>query len=1028
MPSNYRQIYEENVRRYGEATGHLELLGRLYTNPTHFIYELLQNTEDAGSTRVQFHLFSDRLEMRHNGRPFNEKDVRGICGVAESTKADDPKQIGKFGIGFKSVYAYTKAPEIHSIGGPTDSEHFWIEYYVRPIEATVKNPGVGWTTLLILPLNREDKLAAEAEIAACLKNLTARTLLFLRRIEEIEYVTLTAGSGAYLRETKPSGCARQVTVIGKTAAQTDTAMEEWLVFSRAVAIANTEGQAHVEIAYQLQKHYRTGQLVVTKLTESPVVVSFPTEKETRLGFLIQGPYRTTPARDNLLDNNSWNIQLIAETAILLSETLQELRRLELLNVSSLQALPIDPEAFRVGTMFRPLFEAVHSALLEKHLLPADDGSYVSAKRAKLARNTELRRLLSREQLQQLYESPIPFWWLTGEITLDRTPLLRAYLLEVLQVEEVTAEKFAQRLTLKFIEKQDDAWLVHFYNFLFTQEALWRMASSWEAAGLLNQKPFIRLEGDKHTAPYLADKQPSAFLPGAMDTDLPTVKRTLASDPRAAEFFRKLGLRQANDTDEIRRLVQVYQNSNQQVSLAEHKEHIRLFVNHYLASGDLSLFNGGKNYYLFYNENCNRRFLPATFYLDLPYRETGLSAIFAQAKALKLHWDQLAIWDGYLAIEGFADFAIAVGVLHELPIEQDFTWNHPQCHEFRNNGKAAGKQSIDVDYTIKDIALLLDAKNFAISKLIWQRMATAAPEVLQARYRLNAQESTKVLPSSLAFALRDHAWIPDAKGNFHKPADIDITQLHPDFIYDDRNGWLTAIGFCENIMVGKQATLAQREHALALGIENLELVEVIRQIDKDPALFEQVKAFLAVRISKGQPEFPEQNVSNPKLRRERLFADIESASHKDYEVMPESKRISATTIDPSTSLKNQYKNEDGYMVCQLCHKEMPFKKRNNEYYFEAVEVLPGDYLTKEHEAQFLALCPLCAAMYKEFVKHDKEAAATLHQEIITSYEPMIPVRLGHQHATIRFVAKHYHDLKIILEHENSISLFESATQM
>ncbi|MBU1207326.1 MAG: hypothetical protein KKH04_10435 [Proteobacteria bacterium] len=33
----------------------------------------------------------------------------------------------------------------------------------------------------------------------------------------------------------------------------------------------------------------------------------------------------------------------------------------------------------------------------------------------------------------------------------------------------------------------------------------------------------------------------------------------------------------------------------------------------------------------------------------------------------------------------------------------------------------------------------------------------------------------------------------------------------------------------------------------------------------------------------------------------------------------------------------------------------------------VEALSRDHFTKEHEAQFLALCPLCAAMFKEFVK-------------------------------------------------------------
>jgi hypothetical protein len=127
MPSNYETIRENNIREYGEGTRHLAFLGRLYTDRTHFIFELLQNAEDAGATKILFELFDDRLEVTHDGRLFDELDVKGVCGVAEGTKAEDLTRIGKFGIGFKSVYAYTSTPEIHS-----GDESFRIEHYVRP--------------------------------------------------------------------------------------------------------------------------------------------------------------------------------------------------------------------------------------------------------------------------------------------------------------------------------------------------------------------------------------------------------------------------------------------------------------------------------------------------------------------------------------------------------------------------------------------------------------------------------------------------------------------------------------------------------------------------------------------------------------------------------------------------------------------------------------------------------------------------------------------------------------------------------
>src|SRR5260370_24060336 len=117
MPADYEKIREENIARYGWDTAVLDLLGQLYSERTHFIFELIQNAEDAGATELAFELFGDRLELRHDGRPFTEADVRGVCGVGKSAKSGDLTAIGKFGIGFKSVYAYTKSPRIYSGGG-----------------------------------------------------------------------------------------------------------------------------------------------------------------------------------------------------------------------------------------------------------------------------------------------------------------------------------------------------------------------------------------------------------------------------------------------------------------------------------------------------------------------------------------------------------------------------------------------------------------------------------------------------------------------------------------------------------------------------------------------------------------------------------------------------------------------------------------------------------------------------------------------------------------------------------------------
>ena len=94
--------------------------------------------------------------------------------------------------------------------------------------------------------------------------------------------------------------------------------------------------------------------------------------------------------------------------------------------------------------------------------------------------------------------------------------------------------------------------------------------------------------------------------------------------------------------------------------------------------------------------------------------------------------------------------------------------------------------------------------------------------------------------------------------------------------------------------------------------------------------------------------------------------------------------------------------------------MPFRKCDGEYYFEAVEALSRDYFAKEHEAQSLALCPLCAAMYNEFVQHDEGAMESLKNALINSENPEVPLQLGELDTSVRFVETHFCDIKTIIE--------------
>ena len=529
MPSNYEQISEDNIREYGEGTDHLKVFASLYSNRTHFIYEILQNAEDAGATRIEFRV-TDHLEIRHDGRPFTEADVRGVCGIGKGTGRDDLTRIGKFGIGFKSVYAYTSTVEVHS-----GNEHFTIERFVRP--RACHPIDVGSDTLFVIPLDKPQLTREDAlkEIVDGLHRLPTYTLLFLRGIRTISVRVDGVLRMEHTRAATGSGNPRtvEVTAFGSRA--------HWLVFERPIDHEVASAPLRVEVAYLLGGERGYGHIIPLK--SSPLVVFFPTEKETELAVLIQGPYRTTPARDNIPFDHDWNQFLIQETAQLIVSSLEWLRDEGRLDIGVLSALPLDPDDFPEDGPIRPVFDAVRSALMNQPLLPAAGGGYVRAAHARIARSAPLRRLFSDAQLADVLQTP-GIRWLPDDVTPDRAPTLYQYLRNELGIPELRPGDIVKRLDAPFLTSQPDDWIVQLYRFLDSQPR-WQIAED-----VKTRLPLIRLENGNHTPAFDEHDKPLAYLPPPGATRFPTVKRAVANDEPARAFLESIGLQIPDNVAEV----------------------------------------------------------------------------------------------------------------------------------------------------------------------------------------------------------------------------------------------------------------------------------------------------------------------------------------------------------------------------------------------------------------------------------------------------------------------------------------------
>ncbi len=612
MGSNYQQILEDNLEEYGKGNRHLRFLESMYSDSTHFIYELLQNAEDARATKIYFELHNDNLHIKHDGRPFNEKDVRGICGIADGTKSNDLTSIGRFGIGFKSVYAYTTSPEIHS-----SDEHFKISQYIRPFSVKPIHFEEGISTLFIIPFDKLDidpKIAFE-KIAWRLANLGTTTLLFLKYLQEISYsIPSNKASASYTKKLNKSKLGRKVQVSGHNA--NEPFNEKWLIFDRPVQTSDPKIVLSVEIAFKLERDEKTNEDYIQKTSKSPLVVYFPTEKETNMGFLIQGPYRTTPARDNISQDDDWNSKLIIETAILLVDSLFKLKDMNLLTMGALSTLPIRQVDFYQDNMFSPVAVAVKNALIDHPLIPTFENCFVEGKNAKIARTAALRKLLNIHQAQSLFKEKQPIYWLSSDISENKNTDLYNFFTDNLKIKVVDNDDFVREIDKDFMDQQSDDWVILLYRFLSDIPDLWKRTPR-DSFKRLFLKPIIRLSDNSNVAPYeyYNENAPLAFIGSSISPSFPMVKQIIQKDPDAYNFLKEIGLRELGEREEIASIIANNYRPNKQPESKElHLEHMSKFIKWFVDTKDLSPFKGAP---LIFYEESNKSFMNQDkFYLGV----------------------------------------------------------------------------------------------------------------------------------------------------------------------------------------------------------------------------------------------------------------------------------------------------------------------------------------------------------------------------------------------------------------------------
>jgi hypothetical protein len=1022
--------------------GMVRVLTQLYPDNAHFIYELLQNADDAKASQVRFRLTNESLVFEHNGsRIFSFEDVQSIISIGDSTKTTSATKIGKFGVGFKAVFAYTQTPEVQS-----GQYHFRIRDLVVPEPLPTSPICVdGFDTRFTFPFDhpKKDGRAATVEIAGALQALGDATLLFLSNIGRISFVLPDRSTGSLERvlpkEMQQVGSTGEHLRVTVNRSAGEPRVSNWLRYRQTVTIEDESAlkECSVAVAFGLEEEEgrtKKSKWRIIPLSPGRVCIYFPAASAiSNLRFHLHAPFASTVARDSVRDSKG-NDELLAAIAELAASSMEDIRDRGLLTTAFLNILPIDDDS--IPAFYKPIMERLINVFKTSELVPTRYAAHRAGN--DLFRGpSEIVNVISDEDLALLTQGRWDnvAWCANAPQANQRATRF----LNSLEIDEWGWSELCQSLscTEYILKYADDLYRpARLYSWLFEKEDLWlrRLYSllyeaTEERSQYLNVRdlPFVRVERDGTS--YLV-KPAEAFFPLNLEDPPPEdvllvksetylAEKSSAQSGKAKIFLETAGVRVFDEAAEIERLITTYQGDTYP-DLKLHFSHIKRFLEFFKARPDrLDVF---KKKEIFVGQKVdNKEAIKLVWrtardlYLDSPFEETGL----AGTAAVRGKW---ALWSDYEKIsdrQGFVNFVKALEIQFKLEIIRTNIWKNPDqptlSQDYRY-GVRESSNSKNEDWTIVNIEAFIESPTIENSLLLWTTLTSASSAVAVARYRPNQQHSIRHADSQLVHLLKNRAWVPDSGGAFHFPRDISRGQLPAEFRYDDRNGLLTAIEFEASIQ--RLTAEHQRKDIAAkeFGFDGFDVANDLAKALRDSGLDSKAAVELFKQNSI-RPEQPEEEVRNPARRRSGVLEHRDNAPTKESiqrerSIQPNVQNVVAQA---KAYLRAKYTNSHGQMVCQVCAKEMPFRLGTGDHYFEAVQVVRG--LAQHYYENRLALCPTCAAMF-QYARSCTDADLKKRVEAIDSETVGLSIELDVELAgsmqKIRFVGAHFFDLGVVLE--------------
>lgn len=354
LEKTINEIFQENINitspfQVVNLANSVESLATdIYSEDKRFIYELIQNADDAAmdeDSELTIDILDNYVVISHNGAPFNSRDIRGLCSIGLGTKTKDATKTGYKGIGFKSVFGqpegivYVKTENtLFRFDREYAKKKGWNPKWGNQKIWEEKN-GVDfncpWQMMPILSNNTNDnttdsvlgnkrysvKTAIKINNSKILYNKLnsffgdAKFLLFLRKISK---VTLTFQQHKLeLQKIKSVKIEKMVTLKSNKQNISNWYVKNWVedipkeIQSELKSDPKTpkkiQDMEKTEISFAINVNESFDKIKLLEYGESPLYSYLPTTvKEYNIPFIVNCNFLLDASREKIHKNRKWN--------------------------------------------------------------------------------------------------------------------------------------------------------------------------------------------------------------------------------------------------------------------------------------------------------------------------------------------------------------------------------------------------------------------------------------------------------------------------------------------------------------------------------------------------------------------------------------------------------------------------------------------------------------------------------------------------------------------------------------------------